>query len=142
MINYRSDVRLSVKQFCELLEHTTLGARRPLDKPDLIEGMLKNASLTVTAWEGESLVGVARSVTDFAYCCYLSDLAVHEAYQRQGIGRGLIAHTALALPESAKIILLAAPQAVDYYPKLGFERHPQAYTMTVSQAAALAAEVG
>jgi ribosomal protein S18 acetylase RimI-like enzyme len=49
--------------------------------------MLANSNLLVTAWAGQQLVGIARSITDFHYCCYLSDLAVDVAYQQQGIGK-------------------------------------------------------
>jgi ribosomal protein S18 acetylase RimI-like enzyme len=94
-----------------------------------MEGMVRNANLTVTAWAGEQLVGVARSVTDFSYCCYLSDLAVDREFQRRGIGRELIARTQAELGPRCNLILLSAPAAVDYYPKLGFEKHPQAWML-------------
>jgi predicted N-acetyltransferase YhbS len=89
--------------------------------------MLAHANLLCTAWDGEKLVGVARSVTDFEYCCYLSDLAVDEAYQKQGIGRELIRLTQSRLGSKAKIILLAAPKADGYYPRIGFELHSSAW---------------
>ncbi len=131
MITYQTDKAISPTQFIALLKKTSLGERRPLDDSVCIEGMLKNADLLVTAWDGEQLVGIARSVTDFSYCCYLSDLAVDEAYQKQGIGRRLIRETEKALAQTCKIILLAAPQAVDYYPHIGFTRHPSAWTKTI-----------
>ncbi len=93
MINYKVNDPISVKQFIELLNKTTLGARRPLEDEKRVAAMLHHADLLITAWDGERLVGVARSVTDFAYCCYLSDLAVDEQYQKQGIGLQLIEHT-------------------------------------------------
>ena len=93
MIDYKVNEPISVKQFIELLNKTTLGARRPLEDEKRVAAMLHYADLLVTAWDGERLVGVARSVTDFAYCCYLSDLAVDEQYQKQGIGLQLIEHT-------------------------------------------------
>ena len=114
MINYKINEPISVKQFTELLNKTTLGARRPLEDEKRVAAMLHHADLLVTAWDGEQLVGVARSVTDFAYCCYLSDLAVDEQYQKQGIGLQLIEHTKQALHPQAKIVLLSAPQSVDY----------------------------
>lgn len=86
MIDYKVNEPISVKQFIELLNKTTLGARRPLEDEKRIAAMLHHADLLITAWDGEQLVGIARSVTDFAYCCYLSDLAVDEQYQKQGIG--------------------------------------------------------
>ncbi len=89
--------------------------------------MLMHTNLLCTAWDGETLVGVARSVTDFEYCCYLSDLAVDLAYQKQGIGRELIRLTQSKLGEKAKIILLSAPKATEFYPKIGFKRHDSAW---------------
>lgn len=91
--------------------------------------MIEHSNLIVTAWDSQLLVGIARSVTDFHFCCYLSDLAVDTAYHRQGIGRHLIHITQEALGPHCKIILLSAPAAVDYYPRLGFERHDQAWVL-------------
>ena len=82
MIEYKINSPISVEQFIELLNKTSLGARRPLEDKKRVAAMLHYADLLVTAWDGELLVGVARSVTDFAYCCYLSDLAVDEQYQK------------------------------------------------------------
>ena len=91
--------------------------------------MLEHSNLIATAWDDALLVGIARSVTDFHYCCYLSDLAVDVAYQRRGIGKRLIQLTQDALGRRCKIILLSAPAAVGYYPHLGFERHEQAWVL-------------
>ena len=95
--------------------------------------MLKHASLLCTAWDGPILVGVARSVSDFEYCCYLSDLAVDEKYQRRGIGRELIRLTQSQLGPKAKLILLAAPKAESYYPGIGFDRHGSAWILPARQ---------
>ncbi|MDE0831236.1 MAG: GNAT family N-acetyltransferase, partial [Vicinamibacterales bacterium] len=75
------------------------------------------------------LVGVSRSVTDFHYCCYLSDLAVDAQFQTRGIGVGLLRETRARLQPTCRLLLLSGPAAVDYYPKIGFERHPQAWTI-------------
>lgn len=133
MITYHHDHALTPAEFVDVLRRSTLAERRPVDDPATIAGMLANAGLTITAWDGDTLVGVARSVTDFTYCCYLSDLAVDEAYQRQGIGVELIARTQAMLGPRCKIILLAAPAAVDYYPRIGFRRHPSAWTLDHDQ---------
>src|SRR6185295_438933 len=90
--------------------------------------MLRNANLVITAWDGDLLVGISRSLTDFAFATYLSDLAVRESHQRHGIGKELMRRTQQAAA-SAKIILLAAPAAVDYYPHVGFTHHPQAWML-------------
>jgi predicted N-acetyltransferase YhbS len=91
--------------------------------------MLANANLTVTAWDGVRLVGISRSLTDFSYVAYLSDLAVDVDYQNCGIGRALIAETRARLKPECMIVLLAAPQANDYYAKVGFEHNPRAWVM-------------
>ena len=91
--------------------------------------MLQHANLLCTAWDGSKLVGVARSITDFEYCCYLSDLAVDQEYQRVGIGKGLIRMTQSQLGARAKIILLAAPKAEMYYHRIGFETHKSAWIL-------------
>ena len=128
MIEYKINVPLSVEQYRILLNRTTLGERRPLNESERVESMLKHANLIISAWDKDELIGVARSLTDFSYCCYLADLAVRDDYQKQGIGQALIQQTQNALHPKAKLILLAAPQAVDYYPHIGFEKHPSAWT--------------
>jgi len=91
-----------------------------------MRAMLANANLVITAWDGNLLSGIARSVTDWAYCTYLSDLAVRESHQRKGIGKELMRRTQAAAPQ-ASLILLAAPKAADYYPRVGFTRHESAW---------------
>ncbi|GGN37480.1 MULTISPECIES: GNAT family N-acetyltransferase [Marinomonas] len=129
-IQYKINQAITAQQFVELLAKTTLGARRPIDNTETIEAMLKHANLLITAWQGEALVGVARSVTDFAFCCYLSDLAVDESVQASGIGKTLIRMTKEALQSKCSLILLSAPQAVAYYPKIGFTQHNSAWVLT------------
>jgi GNAT superfamily N-acetyltransferase len=94
-----------------------------------MQRMLDEANLTITAWDGETLIGIARSLTDWCYCCYLSDLAVRDTYQRRGIGKELIRRTQAELGPNATLILLAAPTAVDYYPHIGMEPHPSAWIL-------------
>ena len=128
MLTYRTNHPVSRAQFIALLQKTSLGARRPLAEAERIDAMLQNADLLISAWDDDRLVGIARALTDHAHCCYLSDLAVDEAWQRRGIGQELLATLKQALHPQCKIILLAAPQAVDYYPHIGFTQHPSAWT--------------
>ena len=133
---YQINSAITPEQFIDVLSKSSLGARRPLDNYYVIKGMLDNADLLVTAWVNDSesnkkLIGVARCVTDFSYCCYLSDIAVDEAYQKQGIGKSMIKKVEQQLPPSCKIILLSAPQASDYYPKIGFTKHESAWVKVV-----------
>ena len=129
MTHYETNTAITPTQFIDLLHRSTLAERRPVDDAETIAGMVANAGLTVTAWDGELLVGVARSVTDFIYCCYLSDLAVDVAYQRQGIGVELIARTQAQLGPRCNLILLAAPAAADYYGHIGFNHHPRCWIL-------------
>ena len=91
--------------------------------------MIENSNLIVTASIDEKLIGIARAVTDFHYCCYLSDLAVDEQYQKKGIGKQLISKVQEQLHNKCKIILLSAPDAVEYYPKIGFIKHNSAWIL-------------
>lgn len=128
MITYRTGNDLDLDAVIELYHASTLGERRPVDDRERMGAMLRAANLVVTAWDGPLLVGLARSLSDFAYCTYLSDLAVRASHQRHGIGRELIRRTQEAGGQ-ATIILLAAPKAVDYYPRIGFTHHPQAWLL-------------
>jgi GNAT superfamily N-acetyltransferase len=128
-ILYRHDAEITVEQAIDLYKRSTLGERRPVHRPDIFAGMLKHADITITAWDGEKLVGIARTLTDYTYVAYLADLAVDADYQRQGIGKRLVGETKQKLGPECMIVLLAAPQANDYYPKLGFEHNPRAWML-------------
>jgi predicted N-acetyltransferase YhbS len=121
-IVYSIEPNLSVQAFREILVASTLAERRPTSDPERLERMLRHADLIVTARDGERLVGVSRAITDFAYCCYLSDLAVDVAYQHQGVGKRLIDETRARAGEGATLILISAPAAETYYPKIGMKQ--------------------
>lgn len=118
MIDYQREYDLSVDEFQSVLVRSTLGERRPVDDSERLSQMLRHANLVFTARDNGRLVGVSRSLTDFSFCTYMSDLAVDVAYQKQGIGKELIRLTKLETP-NARLILLAAPAARQYYPKVG-----------------------
>jgi predicted N-acetyltransferase YhbS len=128
VITYRLGNDLDLDGVIDLYHASTLGERRPVADRARMEAMLRNANLVVTAWEGERMVGLARSLSDFAYCTYLSDLAVRDSHQRRGIGRELIRRTRDA-GGTATLILLSAPKAAEYYPRVGFAHHPQAWVL-------------
>jgi GNAT superfamily N-acetyltransferase len=132
-IRYDSGQVIGEAEFVDLLKRSTLAERRPVDNPKCIAAMLKHANLICTAWDGDKLIGVARSVTDFEYCCYLSDLAVDVDYQKQGVGKELIRLTQSRLGNQAKIILLAAPKAEGYYPRIGFDAHHSAWVIPATR---------
>ena len=120
---YRLEPDLSADEFIDVLRRSTLADRRPVDHRAAIEAMLAHADLIVTARVGGLLVGVSRALSDFAFCTYLSDLAVDEQYQRRGIGRELIRRTHEAAGHNTSLILLAAPGARTYYPHIGMAQH-------------------
>lgn len=128
-IEYQLEPALTAVEFVEVLQRSTLAARRPVDDPARIEAMLRHVDLIVTARCDGLLVGVSRAVSDFSFCIYLSDLAVDETFQRRGIGRELIRRTHEAGGLHAKLILIAAPKAVAYYPHIGMMRHDSCWTL-------------
>jgi predicted N-acetyltransferase YhbS len=128
-VTYQLEPNLSLEEFLGVLVRSTLAERRPANDPDTIRAMLKNADAIVTARLDGLLVGVSRAITDFAYCTYLSDLAVDEQYQRQGIGRELIRRTHEAAGLHTTLILLAAPKAQSYYPHVGMTKHESCWVI-------------
>jgi ribosomal protein S18 acetylase RimI-like enzyme len=126
---YQLQPNLSESEFVALLRRSTLARRRPIDEPETIEQMLRGADILLTARLKGQLVGVARSITDHAYCTYLSDLAVDVDYQRQGIGKELIRRTHQAAGLGTTLILLSAPAAVGYYEHLQMDRHEACFTI-------------
>ena len=124
MIIYTNEPNLSAEEFRDILNASTLGERRPIDDLPRLDTMLRNADIIITAHDGKKLVGVSRAITDYAYCCYLSDLAVDVDYQKQGIGKRLIEETHKLASPKTSLVLTSAPAAVNYYPKIGMASLP------------------
>lgn len=130
MIAYRTGKDgLHLDAVIELYEASTLGERRPVGDRNRMGAMMDHANLVVTAWDGDLLAGISRAFSDFAFVTYLSDLAVRASHQRCGIGRELIRITREAGGPDTTIVLLAAPKAVEYYPRIGFRRHDSAWIL-------------
>lgn len=119
IIHYREDASLEAEQLAELFRNS--GIRRPTEDLGRLRLMIDNSNLIVTAWHEGRLVGIARALTDFSWCCYLSDLAVDLDYQRRGIGRELVRLVRARTGETCSLILNSAPGAMEYYPKIGLE---------------------
>jgi predicted N-acetyltransferase YhbS len=126
-IDYHSDVKITEQEFIDLLKRSTLDQRRPVNELPRISKMLEHGNVLITAWDDEKLVGISRALTDFSFCTYLSDLAVDVAYQHQGIGKELVMRTHETAGHETTLILLAAPAAVNYYPKIGMEKFDHCY---------------
>lgn len=119
-IIYRNDVTPQPEQIIDV--YNSSGINRPTTDKQRIEKMFANSNLILTAWDKDKLVGISRSLTDFCYCCYLSDLAVRKEYQKNGIGKKLIELTKEKIGEETTLILLSAPAAINYYPKVGMQK--------------------
>ena len=132
-IEYRNGIDLNLDQVIELYNASTLGERRPVDDREIMSAMLHHANLVVTAWDEDLLVGIARTLSDFAYVGYLADLAVRASHQRQGIGTALIQKTREQMGPRSMLVLLSAPKAVAYYPKIGFIRHESAWILRADE---------
>jgi predicted N-acetyltransferase YhbS len=129
-ITYLADRKISAEQFIDLLHRSTLAERRPVGDIVKIEKMLAYGNILITAWHNDLLVGISRALSDFSFCCYLSDLAVDEEYQHKGIGKELIRLTHQVAGETdTTLILLAAPKAAEYYPKIGMDRNTDCFVI-------------
>ncbi|WP_046175674.1 GNAT family N-acetyltransferase [Domibacillus indicus] len=124
-IVYRVNSGITAPQLAEVFHSS--GIRRPADDFPRLQKMIRHADLTAEAWEEEVLIGVARVVTDFSYCAYISDLAVRKEWQGQGIGAELLKRVEEKLGEEVTLVLLSAPGAMDFYPKVGFEKADNAF---------------
>jgi GNAT superfamily N-acetyltransferase len=127
-IEFRYNHPLDPQAVAELFR--AAGMPRPVDDLPRITRMLAGANLTLSAWDGPLLVAVCRALTDQAYCCYISELAVHPHYQKQGVGDSLIAKLRQTLGEEVSLILLSVPGAMNYYPRLGFKLADNAFVLS------------
>ncbi|NIK80000.1 GNAT superfamily N-acetyltransferase [Paenibacillus castaneae] len=127
MIEYRNDTNLTAAALSQIFQAS--GIKRPFQDLERLQKMIDNADIIISAWDGERIVGVARAVTDYAYCCYLSDLAIDHDYQRLGIGKNLVEQLRETLGAEVSLVLLSAPTAVEYYPKIGFSHSDKCYVI-------------
>lgn len=124
-VTYRSDVLPEVEQIIELYNATKMP--RPTNDETRMQVMFQNSDLVITAWDHDKLVGICRSITDWVWCCYLSDLAVSPDYKKSGIGRTLIEKTKEMVGDQAMVLLLSVPAAMEYYPKVGFRKENRGF---------------
>lgn len=124
-IIYKFDIIPEVETIIDVYKSS--GINRPINDKERIRKMFQNSNLIVTAWDDEKLIGIARSITDFCYCCYLSDLAIRKEYQNKGIGKKLIKLIKDKIGDQSMLLLLSAPNALEYYPKIGFKKAENAF---------------
>ncbi|UVI28017.1 GNAT family N-acetyltransferase [Paenibacillus spongiae] len=128
MITYSEDKQLRAIDVAQVFRSS--GIKRPYEDLERIQRMIDHSDIMISAWAGNNrLIGLARAVTDYSYCCYLSDLAVDKEYKNQGIGRELVRRLQAVSGDECSLVLLSAPGAVDYYPRLGFEHTDKAFVM-------------
>ncbi|MFD2146254.1 GNAT family N-acetyltransferase [Mucilaginibacter antarcticus] len=92
--------------------YNAAGLARPTHDPERMLKMYQNSNLVYTAWNGEHLAGACRCITDWVWCCYLSDLVVDPEFKKCGIGKSLIRYTKEKLGEQSMILLLSVPDAM------------------------------
>ncbi|WP_404328791.1 GNAT family N-acetyltransferase [Mesobacillus maritimus] len=124
-IIYKLNEQITPKELSTVFKNS--GIRRPIDDLPRLKRMIENGDLLITARVHDKLVGVARAITDFSYCCYLSDLAVDQQYQKQGIGKELIRLVQEQITDEVTLLLLSSPVAMEYYPRVGFEKVENGY---------------
>ena len=124
-IIYKSNETITAEQLSQVFRIS--GIKRPVDDLPRLQKMLDNGDILITAWDGDQLVGIARSITDYSYCCYLSDLAVNKSYQSLGIGKELVRQTQLQITDEVVLILLSSPIAMEFYPHIGFQKIENGY---------------
>jgi GNAT superfamily N-acetyltransferase len=129
IIKRESGADLDLHDILEVYRSSGLGERRPIADTERMAAMVKNANLILTCRIDGQLVAIARSISDFSYVTFLSDIAVSRAHQRSGIGRALIEATRKEAPQ-AQIVLLSAPAATGFYPRIGFSRHDSAWVLS------------
>lgn len=128
-IVYALEPQLKAEEFSAVLAACSLGERRPIGDLPRLDRMLREADIIATARHDGTLVGIARAVTDYSYCCYLSELAVDEAHQRKGIGKRLIDEVYKVAGTQTSLFLLAAPDAETYYPRIGMKHMPMCFAI-------------
>lgn len=124
-IEYKINAPLQAIEVADVFKKS--GINRPVDNLVLIQKMIDNADVIISAWDGKNLVGIARAITDFCFCCYLSDLAVDKECQKMGIGKTLVEQLREYIGEEVSLLLLSAPTAMDYYPRIGFNKLANAF---------------
>jgi len=132
-ISYGLEPDLSVEEFREVLRNCMPDDTESVVAAERLEQMLRRADLVVTARDQGRLVGVSRALTDFVYCCYLADLAVDAAYQRQGIGKLLVEQTRRYAGEETTLIVVAFPAANGFYAAIGLEPMPGCWSIPRSR---------
>lgn len=124
-IVYKKTNQISAQELSQVFERS--GIKRPYQDLDRLQRMIEHADIIISAWVDDQMIGVARAITDYSYCCYLSDLAVDRDYHKQGIGKSMIQLLQHQIGEECSLVLLSAPTATEFYEQIGFNRADKAF---------------
>lgn len=125
MIEIQTNKKITAEELIAVF--TSSGINRPIHDQARMKRMLDNANILYTAWDNAKLVGVLRGVSDMSYCTFVSDLAVLENYQGEGIGAKLLEVLRKTQGKNVSTVLISAPSATSFYPKVGFEQVDHAF---------------
>ena len=118
-IAYAQEQDLPAADYISVVGATIMRDRRPIGNPKRVERMLRGSNLIVTARENGDIIGVLRAISDGEWVCYVSDLAVRDGHQRQGIGKALLDTCKAILGPGMVMVLVAYPEAETFYRRLG-----------------------
>jgi len=127
---YARETAVDVTEFRRVLVESGLARVRPVHDEHRLAALISGANLIVTARLNNAarpLVGIARCISDFSWCCYVSDLAVAGSAQGKGIGQGLLEETRRQLGPEVSLVLVSLPEAVGFYERAGMARLPGAF---------------
>ena len=127
MVIYKTDIIPDLKDILELYDNSGYFPINNRFDIQRIKKMHENADIVITAWEGENLIGLSRAISDFCYCCYLSDLCVSEKHRKEGIGHRLVELTREKAGKECKLILQSSPDAINFYQKIGMKQIDSAF---------------
>lgn len=120
MIQYSENGRIPFEKLLDL--YNSVGWTAYTKDLNVMKKLLPGALSYTSAWDGDRLVGLIRTVGDGCSILYIQDLLVHPDYQRQGIGQTLVTQTVAAAENIRQIFLSAenTEKTVQFYRSVGF----------------------
>ena len=103
--------------------YTSVGWSAYTKDPEALATAVANSTYIVEARDGEKLIGIARGLSDDVSIFYLQDILVEPAWQRQGVGRALIASCLERFGHVRQMVLLTddLPAQHRFYRTMGFQ---------------------
>ncbi|KGR84358.1 GNAT family N-acetyltransferase [Lysinibacillus odysseyi] len=120
-ITYKQTKTINLEQVENL--YNDVGWTAYTKNMDLLQQALLQSLDVISAWDGDQLVGLIRTVGDGLTILYIQDILVLDAYQNQGIASKLL-QMVLQKHETVRQKVLLTEEAPDvrhFYEKNGFE---------------------